>query len=226
MAKKKPTRKALLKEPDEFLTLSARFFAWTQTNRRKLQNAGIVVGILIALYMAGYFYYQYTNKKAQNTYNEAYSILAEAIGVETEQKKLQESEKLFRKVIESYSISKACRLAFPQAAYISFEQGKYDQAISLYQEFLKKISDAPHYQILTEIALAACFEQKGDLKAAEKILIPLSEGANHPFKEFAILALARVFRMDNQKQKSEELLRNFIEEFPQSPFLPMAKAFL
>ncbi len=226
MAKKKPTRKALLKEPDEFLTLSARFFAWVQNNRRKLQNAGIVVGIILALYVAGYLYYQHVNKKGQNTYNQAYSILLEAISPELDQNKLTESQKIFKKLIDSYSFSKVSRLAFPQAAFICFLQGEYDKAINLYEKFLKEMDDNPHYQVLTEIALAACYEQKKDLKAAEKLLAPLCNGPDHPFKEFSILALSRVYRMENQKQKSDDLLKNFIKEFPDSPFVPLAKSFI
>ena len=58
MAKKKITRKQLLKEPDEFLTLSTRLFRFVMENRGRV---GVVMGGLLALAVAiaGFQYYQY-----------------------------------------------------------------------------------------------------------------------------------------------------------------------
>ncbi|UCG81064.1 MAG: hypothetical protein JSV60_01915, partial [Desulfobacterales bacterium] len=57
MAKKKRvTRKKLLKEPDEFLTFSAKAIQFIANNRRPV--LGVVIGVLVvALAFAGFRYF-------------------------------------------------------------------------------------------------------------------------------------------------------------------------
>ena len=50
--------------------------------------------------------------------------------------------------------------------------------------------------------------------------------ANDPFKETVMLSLARLYRLDNQTEKAKEILKEFVEQYKDSPFLPMAKAYL
>jgi hypothetical protein len=52
------------------------------------------------------------------------------------------------------------------------------------------------------------------------------EGTNEFFKEQAMLSLARVYRLANQKDKSKKILQEFVEKYETSPFLPIAKAHL
>jgi hypothetical protein len=47
-----------------------------------------------------------------------------------------------------------------------------------------------------------------------------------PFKEAAMLSLARLFRLDNKPEKARETLKAFVEKHKDSPFLSMAKAHL
>ena len=224
--KKKIKRKELLKEPDEFLTFSSRLFNWIVTHQRQLYTAGIVVAGLFLLYMGGYFYYRHMNKKAQELYNTAYEALASNMKPDTNTKDWAKTQDLFQKVIHDYSLSKASRLALPQAAYAAYRQKKYDDAIGLYEKFLSKIGDEPNYSMLTQMALAACYEKKGSMDKAIQLLEPLSQEKANPFRELAMLNLARVYLLAHRTEDSKKVLEEFVKEFPDSPFLPMAKALL
>jgi outer membrane protein assembly factor BamD (BamD/ComL family) len=39
-----------------------------------------------------------------------------------------------------------------------------------------------------------------------------------------MLSIARLYRLDHKDEKSKEILKEFVEKYPTSPFLPMAKA--
>jgi outer membrane protein assembly factor BamD (BamD/ComL family) len=72
--------------------------------------------------------------------------------------------------------------------------------------------------------MAACYEAKGDLNAAMETLNILLKQPDNPFQESAMLSLARLYRLDNKDAQSQEVLKKFVEKYPTSPFLPMAKA--
>ena len=226
MAKKKITRKQLLNEPDEFLTFSAKAMNYFAEHLRLLKFIGIGVGVLVVLYLGGYTYYRHVNNKGQEVYNTAYESLAKALKPDLKPADLKKPGELFQKVIDSYGLSKAARLAFPEKAYIHFLEGNYDEAITLYRKFLDKVSGNIHYESLARIALAACYEQKGENQTAIVSLKPVLEDEGNPFRETAMLNMARLYGLNNQAKEKQETLKEFIELYKSSPFLPMAKAML
>ncbi len=226
MAKKKVTRKELLKGPDEFLTFSSKAVDFINTHQRQLRFLGVVIAVIVIAYLGGHMYLKFVNEKGQDAYNAAYNILTENMKPNADPENLQESEELFAEVIDKHGLSKAARLAFPQAGYVKFVEKKYDDAIVLYREFLDKVSGDTGYESLTSLGLAACYEAKGDLKTAIETLKPIVEVPDDPFKETAMLSLARLYRLDNKPEKAKEILKEFVEKYETSPFHPMAKAHL
>ena len=226
MAKKKVTRKQLLKEPDEFLTFSGRAALFIREHSRQFTYLGGAVAAGLIIYLGMTTFKGYMDKKGQTTYNTAYYILAENAGPEKDAEALKESAELFQKVIDKYGMSKVSRLALPELAYLRMAERKYDEAIGLYLEFLDKVPDNSPYQSLARLALAACYEANGEFESAIESLSQVVDGPNDFFKEQAMLSLARVYRLDNQKDRSKKILQEFLEKYKSSPFLPIAKAHL
>jgi outer membrane protein assembly factor BamD (BamD/ComL family) len=226
MVKKKVTRKQLLKEPDEFLTFSGRAALFIREHSRQFSYLGVAVAAGLLIYLGITTFMGYINKKGQTAYNTAYYILAENANPQEDAQALKESAELFQKVIDKYGMSKVSRLALPELAYLRMAEKNYDEAIGLYLEFLNEIPDNSPYQSLARLALAACYEANGELESAVESLSQVVDGPNDVFKEQAMLSLARVYRLDNQKDKSKKILEEFLEKFKSSPFLPIAKAHL
>jgi predicted negative regulator of RcsB-dependent stress response len=226
MAKRKITRKELLKKPDEFLTFSGKAVSFVSAHQSQLRYLGVAILIIAVAYLAVHTYLRYVNKKGQEAYNTAYYSLIENIKPNAVPEDLRKSEDLFTKVMDKYSLSKAARLALPNIAYAKFRDKNYDEAIAHYRTFLDKVSGDTYYDSLTTLALATCYEAKGDLKTAIKTLNSVIGSPDDPFKEAAMLALARLYRLDNRPEKANEILKEFVQEYKDSPFLPMAKAHL
>ena len=73
MAKKKPTRKELLKEPDEFLSFSRKMLMFAADHKKGIiVSASVFFGLLVAI--AGYRYYEFRAEKR------AFALLQEATG--------------------------------------------------------------------------------------------------------------------------------------------------
>ena len=226
MAKKKITRKELLKGTDEFLSFSSKAVNFISVHMRELKVVGLAIAILVVAYLGLTTYLRYVNKNGQNAYNTAYHSLAKEMKPDANPDNLRKSEELFRKVTDEYGLSKAASLALPQIAYLKFLDKKYDEAIVLYQKFFEKVSGNIEYEAMVNLALAACFEAKGDLKTAIETLIPVVKTPDNSFREAAKLSLARLYRLDHKPEKAKEILKEFIQEYTDSPFLPLAKAHL
>lgn len=225
MAPAKISRKELLKKPDEFITFSAKAISFAKEHNLALKYLGIGLIGLVLIYLGIITYLNYIDKKGLEAYNMAYYAITKNIDPENNQDNLKKAEELFNEVIDRYGISKAARLSLPELAYVKFQQEQYDEAIAKYQEFLNKMPDDP-YQTLARIALAVCYEEKGDFEKAIQTLEYISSGPDDFFKEQAMLSMARIYRLTDKKEKSDEILEDFIERFQDSQFLPLAKAYL
>jgi len=221
---KKISRKELLKGTDEFLTFSSKAVNFITTHLRELKYAGFVIAILVVAYLGVTTYLRYVNKNGQNAYNTAYQTLTKEMKPDANPDNLRKSEELFNKVTDDYGLSKVARLALPQIAYLKFLDKNYDEAIVLYRKFLDKVSGNTEYELMANLALAACFEAKGDMKTAMETLIPVVEIPDNSFREPAMLSLARLYRLDNRPEKAREILNEFVEQHADSPLLPFAKA--
>jgi predicted negative regulator of RcsB-dependent stress response len=224
MAKQKVTRKELLKKPDEFLTLSARAALFVREHEKAFTYAGMGLLAVVLIYVGINAYLNHVNKKAQSAYNEAYYDLMASMDEEGEQKELEKSKALFQQVMTDYGRSKVSRLVPPQVAFLKFQEKKYDEAIALYLQFYENMPEASPYRFLAGLALAACYEQKGEWQKAIERLRDVISSSGGGFKEQAMLSLARVYDLSNQKNEAKEILRDFVDAFPASPHLPMAKA--
>jgi predicted negative regulator of RcsB-dependent stress response len=225
MARRKVSRKELLKKPDEFITISARAVNFVKGHSRVFEYLGIGVACLILISLGINTYIKSLEKKGQESYGMAYQVLAKNMGIEKNQDDLEYSEELLDRVIHKYGVSKAARLALPELANLKFLQKKYDEAISEYQEFLKKDTRDP-YQSLARLAIAVCYEEKGELDEAMGTLEHIRSGPNDFIKEQAMLSMARIYRLKNEENKSNEILEEFTETFTTSPFLPLARALI
>ena len=71
-----------------------------------------------------------------------------------------------------------------------------------------------------------CYEEKGELDEAMGTLEHIRSGPNDFIKEQAMLSMARIYRLKNEENKSNEILEEFTETFTTSPFLPLARALI
>ena len=220
----KPSRKELLKTEDEFLSLSAKAVMFFQDHKRHFQYVGIGIVAVIVVFLAATTYLRHANKKGQEAYNLALAAFSEVMSADSKPEKAVEAEKLFTVVVDDHGMSRAARVALPQIAYLKFMDKKYDDAIALYREFMDEMSGEREYEALAGLALASCYEAKGDLNTAIDTLAPLVNQPHAPFRETAMFNLARLYRLNDDSGKAQDLIRKFVEEFEDSPLAPMAKA--
>jgi len=224
MAKKKTTRKELLKKDDEFISLSTKFFQYVSTHGKQIQYLTVSVMIIIAIVIAISLYFKHLNKKSLAAYNLAYTNLVSDSSSDISEDTINKSIEELDSLIKKYGWTKMATLAIPQLAYLKFGQGKYDEAISLYQTYLKKDKSASIYHLMTHFGLAAAYEAKSEHQSAIKHLKKIIDDENKFLKEEAMFSLGRLYALSGQQEMSKETFTDFINQFKESPLVPLAKA--
>jgi predicted negative regulator of RcsB-dependent stress response len=224
MAKKKITRKELLKKDDEFISLSARAFQYLAAHLQQIKRIGYGVMIILIIIIGIAFYYRYLNKKALAAYNEAYASLASDASGELSEEAAGKAIVGFEELIEKYGSTKMATLAIPQLASLKFGQGKYDEAISLYQTYLEKEEPGSLYHLMAYFGLAAAYEAKGEYQSAIENLEKIVEGENSFLQEEALFSLGRVYALSGQQDKAQKTFTEFVNRFKESSLFPLAKA--
>jgi len=226
MAKKRVTRKELLKKDDEFISLSTRFFQYVSTHGKQIQYLTVSAMIIIAIVIGISLYFKHLNKKALAAYNLAYKNLVSDSSPDISEDTINKSTEELDNLIKKYGWTKMATLAIPQLAYLKFGQGKYDEAISLYQTYLKKDKSASIYHLMTHFGLAAAYEAKGEHQSAIRHLKKIIDDKNNFLKEEAMFSLGRLYALSGQQEISRETFKDFLNQFKESPLVPLAKAHL
>ncbi len=226
MAKKKITRKELLKKEDEFISLSNRVYNYLSTHTKQVQYLIISLILILAIISGIGLFLRHLNKKALAAYNIAYKNMVTDFSLEKESNAIKESVEEIDHVINQYGYTKIATLAIPQLAYLKFGQGKYDEAISLYESYLEKQKFDSLYRSMAHFGLAAAYEAKGEHAAAIKNLENIIDDKNNFLREEAMFSLGRIYVHAGQLDISRKVFQDFVNQFPESPLLPLAKSYL
>lgn len=224
MAKKKRvTRKKLLKEPDEFLTFSAKAIQFMAKNRRPV--LGVVIGVLVvALAFAGFRYFSnLSERRAYAVFEQGRSSYASEISRGKAPLSREKASELFEKVLRKYPSTKAARLTLLVYADMSYHGRDYQKAIELYQKALVAFSGDDAIQKLIWNGLAHTYEAKKAYQSAADYFQKITESQDSFMKGDAYYNLARMMEALNHQEKAFEAYNKVVEAYPDSVGFQIAK---
>jgi tetratricopeptide (TPR) repeat protein len=231
---KRITRKEI-KQPDEFMTLSARAIEFAQTHAREF-IIGITSLIVLALLLwAWSVYAQKQEQEASRLLGQAQSLLhpistdAQAgQAVPQEQKVDPESAAraltLLQDLVENYRRTEASHLAWILLGQRQYEDGNYDAAIETYEAFLKRGNRRPELTAMAWEGLAYCHEAKEDFAEAATCYEKLSQTSMTNLQGWAYLGMARCYEKLGEFQKATDAYSTLLADFPQHPKAAEARA--
>lgn len=224
MAKKKRiTRKQLLKEPDEFLTFSAKTIQFVDNNRRLV--LGVVIGVVIvALAVAGL---RYHSKVSERT---AYALfekgrtryLAEILG-RPSTKPLKEAAEPFWRVLMKYPRTKAAPLCLMAYANMSYLRGDYKGAIDLYQKATDLFRENGAALKLVWNGLAYAYEAQKNFESAAEYYQKIMDSQDEFMKGDACYNFGRMMEAMNHQEKAIEAYKKVVEAYPNAVGFQIAR---
>jgi tetratricopeptide (TPR) repeat protein len=221
-AAKKITRKELLKEPDEFLTLSARALGWAARNRREI-NYAVTAVLAAALLASGYLYY--TNRREAAAGVQFGEALAkyDRLAAGDKPKAAREVSADFRRVIDEYGGTSNGRMAALVYANLCYQAGDFSQAAELYKACLERFSDQPmiHFQILK--SLGYTYEGLKDPAAALPYFERALAVADKGLQDDLLFQIGDLYARIGNKVKSDETFKRLLSEFADSPYANLVR---
>ena len=224
MAKKakKVTRKQLLNEPDEFLTISSRLFQYALEHKYQLLGA---LGGLIALVLVISGVRYSLLRKADEAFarlekgRTIYEALLQEKGPEQAYEQVQAD---FKQLLEKYSGQTGGKFARVVYADICYRGGQPDEAIDLYTAALADFDD-PFYRNTILNGLAYAYEKKQDLAKAAAYFQQVAASPNSVLKAEALFNAGRLYAALGELEKSRQSFQQLSAEQPDSLYAELAR---
>jgi tetratricopeptide (TPR) repeat protein len=213
MAKKrKKTRKELLREPDEFMTISGKLIGFAVDHKNQLAYAlGIIV--ILALIISGYRFFSI---RAENN---AAALLDKNLTKYNSLKADKQPDEVygevsadFQFILDKYKGKESAKLARIIYANICYNAGKYKQAIELFKTALTDFAKYPmiHQQILSNLGYA--YEQEKDYSTAVGYFEKISTAPEPIMRDEALFHLGRLYDKLGENEKSQEAYNKILTD--------------
>jgi tetratricopeptide (TPR) repeat protein len=217
--KRRVTRKQLLKEPDEFITVTGRLIEFTRNYQNQLlYGAAAVVGVVILAY--GFMFYgNWKEDKAVAMLDQAVSQYQKA---KEDKADLTPAQDAFQAVLKKYSGTEGGKLARVIYANICYETGRYDTAIDLYTKALEDFTGHPTFMPLIQSSLGYTHEAKKDYAAAASFFEILASETNPILKDAALYNLGLIYAILGKPEKSKAAFAKIESDHADSAFKELA----
>jgi tetratricopeptide (TPR) repeat protein len=224
MAKKrKKTRKELLKEPDEFLTISSKLIKLAIEYKTHLSYAlGII--LVLAVIISGIRFFSI---RAENN---ASALLDKSLTKYNSIKSEKQPDEVygevsadFQFILNKYKGKESAKLARLIYANICYNAGKYKQAIELYKTALTDFAKYPmiHHQILSNLGYA--YEQEEDYSTAVGYFEKISSAPEPIMRDEALYHLGRLYDKLGENEKSREAYNKILTDHQDFIYIDLVK---
>jgi len=221
--KKRVSRKQLLREPDEFLTFSAKALQFAAENRKTISRAliGLVV-VVLAVALIRYFV-ALSERKAYAVFEEGLAHYVVQVSGEESSDVQEMAREKFAKALEDYSSTRAGELSLPFYGDMTYEEGQYDKAIELYKKALKDFSDEDSLRKLIWNSMAYAYEGKKDYKAATQCFQEITGSESTFLKGDAYFNMGRMYEAMEDWEEARRAYERVVEDYPESVHFQVAK---
>ncbi len=222
MAGRKGITRKSLKEPDEFVTLSARLLEQVLLHKMKLLFAlGALVVIVMAVSAIGYFSRQGENKSlaALGAALAHYDAVRQKSDGAAAYPAVKDD---FEALMATYGGKSGGMFARFVLADICFEAGDYERAAELYGRSADDFGENTPVGLLARSSLGYVKEQSGETDAAVRIFTELAEEKTLVADE-ALFALARLHAAAGHPEQEAQAYGELMTAYPESMFVTVAR---
>lgn len=219
MAEKKISRKELLKEPDEFLTTTAKVIKYTRENPRQVTMAVIVAAVCLAGALGFYGIRKHQAVRSLQLFDQAFRQYHELVyspaapAPEQLDKLLAE----FEAVAKDYGSLPAGEMAELYCGHVLYQKGDFKNALEWYERVrssnLAKKGLEPLF--LYHIAMTR-FALK-DYEQADNLFTQLSKDTNSPYRREAFAAIAHIYESMGKSKEAAQAYKQYLKMFPEAP---------
>ena len=222
MAKKRVTRKQLLKEPDEFITFTGKLIRFGRAHQKILTYAVCAFFIVVIAFAAARYFSNRSETVASDLLRQAMQTYETRRNETDAVKAFAEVAPEFERIVKKYSNKSAGKVAGVIYANLNYDAGNADEAIALYQDALNDTEMSAGYRNLILSSLGYACEKKNDLSAAVGYFEKIVAAEDAVAKAQALFNLGRLYEQMGQIEKSDKAFERLISEFQDSIYFDLA----
>lgn len=223
MAKKRVTRKQLLKEPDEFITTTGRVVQWARENSKILTYGCATFAGIVVLIAAVSYYQERQDRKSAILLGSISAKYENLVQAGQQEEALAAVRDDFQKLIDGYAGRPAGRLGRLVYAHYCLANGNYDDAITHYRTALNDYSGDPSLQNIILNGLGSAFQQKGQDDAAADTYAQLVATDSPVLKDAALFNLGIIYDRQGNSDGVKVVYQQLITDFPDSMYAAVAR---
>jgi tetratricopeptide (TPR) repeat protein len=223
MAKNRITRKQLLKEPDEFITTSARVIDWAKENTRLLIIGTCVFFVVAASISIIIYHRQHEANMAETLLGQSLTKYQTTLESKDAAAALDAVRKDFNALLTSYANVPAGRLGAVIYGNICLAGQDYNDAVVHYKAAL------PHFGVESSLnnvilnGLGTAYQKMGDYTNAVAYFKQIADGTGTVLKDVALFNLGWLYRQLGRNDESHKAYTRLAAEFPQSMYADLVK---
>jgi tetratricopeptide (TPR) repeat protein len=218
MAKKRVTRKQLLKEPDEFMTTTGKVIGWSKENARALGIGTTAFFLLIIIVSVYGFINEQNAAQAQLMFSQAVTKYQTEAGQKSDADALAAVSADFDALIKSHGNHSGGQFARLFYGHISVKAKAYDQAISYYRDALEDFGGDSSLTNVILNGLGAAYQHKGEYPQAIDTYEKIVQGSGSLLKDAALFNLGKLYGQIGKTQESQQAYRQLSTDFPDSMY--------
>ena len=226
MAAKKITRKELLKEPDEFISISAKVIAYSRQNPKKVVMGVVIVVACLLAVMSFYAYQRHGKLASLELFDRAFQEyqMMESSSQAPTNEQLDKLFEEFEVIARDYASFPAGEMALLYSGHVLYKKGDFSRALDRYTKMqstsLAKDGLSPlilYHIAMTRLALK-------DYEQAIVLFDQLSKDTNSPYRREAHAAIARIYETLGKDKEAVQAYRQYLKMFPEAPDAALVKS--
>ncbi len=223
MAKKRVTRKQLLKEPDEFITTTGQLISWAKTNARTLGiGAALFFTVIIAMSI-----YVFVNEKrstaAHLMFGQAVQKYQAEAGTKNGLSAMTAVSADFDALIDAYGGQSAGKLGRLFYGHMGTMANDFDKAIEYYQKALDDYGSDTSLSNIIHNGLGSAYQQKGDYPKAVEHYQIIADSNGSVLKDAALFNLGKLLGQLGKEEESRQAYQQLKDDFPNSTYAGIAR---
>lgn len=225
MVEKKVTRKELLKEPDEFITLSGRALQFARQNPRTV--TGVCIAVVAAIVAAAviYGYQQRMKTLSHEQFQKLYPEYRLAMDAKepAPNEKLEQLFKRFDAVAQEFPNQVGGEMALLYSAHLLYKMSDYKGALDRYtrMQSTSLVEKGLGSLLLYHLAMTRLALKEYD--EAKSLFDTLSTDTNSPYRREALVAIAGIYEAMGKNKEAVQAYRQYLKMFPQAPDAPFVR---
>jgi tetratricopeptide (TPR) repeat protein len=223
MAKKRMTRKELLKTPDEFMTFTGKVIRFAVQYKIQLVSVGVAIVFLIFFVIGFRYFSNRAESRANGLLQKNVALYETAMEEKNAYDAYLAVEGDFNRLIIKYRATasgKTARLVF---ANICYRAGIAERSMTLYRKALEDFKDYPLIRRLIIASLGYCSEAMKDYPAAAEYFNKIAESPGVFLKAEAMFQLGRIYETMGDAERSINAFKMILSDYPASMYVELAR---